>query len=199
MECGNNFSHPIIKKQHLIKKHQIYCLGKLNTTELYSMQLILKIKTPTTQTNFEKNFQNLELKQKDLYILPRRVTINKHLWMFQYEPLYSILYLNQEMLYKFGKKGIPTLLFLHGRVWKPNLSFSSFLYENELFLDVDTAFFPKCTYKHSDHTSECNPFIYWSYSKLPFVELYPTYISVLCLENYRKWITRPQRFQNKQS
>ena len=79
MECGNNFSHPIIKKQHLIKKHQIYCLGKLNTTGLYSMQLILKIKTPTTQTNFEKNFQNLELKQKDLYILPRRVTINKHL------------------------------------------------------------------------------------------------------------------------
>ena len=69
MECGNNFSHPIINKQHLIKKHQIYCLGKLNTTELYSMQLILKIKTPTT----------LELKQKDIYILPRRVTINKHL------------------------------------------------------------------------------------------------------------------------
>ena len=189
MECGNNFSHPIIKKQHLIKKHQIYCLGKLNTTELYSMQLILKIKTPTT----------LELKQKDIYILPRRVTINKHLWMFQYEPLYSILYLNQEMLYKFGKNGIPTLLFLHGRAWKPNLSFSSFLYENELFLDVDTAFFPKCTYKHSNHTSECNLFFYWSYSKLPFDELYPTYISVLCLENYRKCITRPQRFKNKQS
>ena len=79
MECGSNFSHPIINEQHLIKKHQIYCLEKLNTTELYSMQLILKIKATTTQTNFEKNFQNLELKQKDIYILPRRVTINKHL------------------------------------------------------------------------------------------------------------------------
>ena len=43
------------------------------------MQLILKIKATTTQTNFEKNFQNFELKQKDIYILPRRVTINKHL------------------------------------------------------------------------------------------------------------------------
>ena len=31
------------------------------------MQLILKVEKPTTQTNFEKNFQNPELEQKDIY------------------------------------------------------------------------------------------------------------------------------------
>ena len=42
LERGNNISDLIINKHHLIKKHQIYCLEKLNSRELYNMQLILK-------------------------------------------------------------------------------------------------------------------------------------------------------------
>ena len=40
LECGNNISYLINNKHHLIKKHQIYCLGKLNSRQLYNMQLI---------------------------------------------------------------------------------------------------------------------------------------------------------------
>ena len=43
LECGNNISDLIFKENHLIKKHQIHCLEKLNNRELYTMQLTLKI------------------------------------------------------------------------------------------------------------------------------------------------------------
>ena len=70
LECGDNISHLIIKEHHLIKKRQIYCLEKLNSRELYNMQLILNVKTPTAQTYFEEKFQNPELKWKDRHTLP---------------------------------------------------------------------------------------------------------------------------------
>ena len=65
-----------------------------------NMQLILNVENPTAQIYFEKNFQNLELEWKDIYTLPRRVTINTNLCIFQYKLLHNILYLN-EMLCKF--------------------------------------------------------------------------------------------------
>ena len=46
----------MINKHRLIKKYQIYCLGKLNSRELLNMQLTLKVEKPTAQTHFEKNF-----------------------------------------------------------------------------------------------------------------------------------------------
>ena len=46
LECGNNISDLIISKHHLIKKHQTYCLEKLNSRELYNMQHILKVEKP---------------------------------------------------------------------------------------------------------------------------------------------------------
>ena len=70
-ESGDNISDLIIKEHHLIKKHQIYCLEKLNSRELYNMQLILNVERSTAQTYFEKNFENLELEWKDIYALPR--------------------------------------------------------------------------------------------------------------------------------
>ena len=73
LECGSNISDLIINEHLLIKKHQIYCLGKLNSRELYNMQLILKVEKPTAQTYFEKTFQNPDLEWKDTYTLPRRV------------------------------------------------------------------------------------------------------------------------------
>ena len=60
LQCGDNISN-IINEHHLIKKHQIYCLEKLSSRELYSMQLILKVEKPTAQIYFEKNFQSPKL------------------------------------------------------------------------------------------------------------------------------------------
>ena len=49
LECGNNISNLIINEHHLIKERQIYCLEKLNSRELYNMQLILIAEKPTAQ------------------------------------------------------------------------------------------------------------------------------------------------------
>ena len=47
LECGNNTSDLIFNERHLMKKHRIYCLEKLNSRELYSMQLIIKVEKTT--------------------------------------------------------------------------------------------------------------------------------------------------------
>ena len=78
----------------MIKKHQIYCLEKLNSRELYNMQLILKVEKPTSQTYFQKNFQNPELEWKVIYTLPKRVTNDTNFRVFQYKLLH-IFYLNE--------------------------------------------------------------------------------------------------------
>ena len=54
LDCGDNISDLIINEHHLIKKHQIYCLEKLNSRGLYNMQLLLNVEKPTAQTYFEK-------------------------------------------------------------------------------------------------------------------------------------------------
>ena len=54
--CGNNINNLLIKEHHLIKKHQIYCLEKANSRELYNTKLILRVEKPIAQAYFEKNF-----------------------------------------------------------------------------------------------------------------------------------------------
>ena len=110
LKCDISIGDLIIKEYHLIKKHQIYCLEKLNTRELYNMLLILKVEKPTVQTYFEKIFQNPQLEWKDIYTLPGLVTINTSLRIFQYKLLHDILYLSV-MLYKFGEKVSHFVLF----------------------------------------------------------------------------------------
>ena len=110
LKCDISIGDLIIKEYHLIKKHQIYCLEKLNTRELYNMLLILKVEKPTVQTYFEKIFQNPQLEWKDIYTLPGLVTINTSLRIFQYKLLHNILYLSV-MLYKFGEKVSHFVLF----------------------------------------------------------------------------------------
>ena len=47
LECGNNIIDIIINEHHLIKKHQICCLEKLNSREHYNVQLILSVEELT--------------------------------------------------------------------------------------------------------------------------------------------------------
>ena len=54
--CGNNINNLLIKEHHLIEKHQIYCLEKVNSRELYNRQLILRAEKPTAQAYFQKIF-----------------------------------------------------------------------------------------------------------------------------------------------
>ena len=154
VECGSSINNLIINEHHLIKKHQIYCLEIWSSRKLYHIPLrkIYNLEKSTAQTYFEKNFQNPELEWKDIGTLTGRVTIDTNLRIFKYKSLHNILYL-YEMFCKFQKKGSPTLLFLHGRAWEPNSSFS-FLYKSKLSLDMAATFFPKCTDNPSNYTTE---------------------------------------------
>ena len=95
LKFGDNTSNLIINEHQLIKKHQIHCLQKLKNRDLYNLQLILKVEKTITEIYFEKNFQNPELEWKDIYTLPRRVTINTNLSIFQYKLLHKILHINE--------------------------------------------------------------------------------------------------------
>ena len=89
------FKGVVIISVILLLTHQISSLEKLNSRELYNIQLILNVEKPTAQTYLEKKFQNPELEWKDIYTLPRRVTINTNLRIFQYKLSHNILYLHE--------------------------------------------------------------------------------------------------------
>ena len=61
---------------------------------------------PTSQTYFENLFPNFKSDWKSIYLLPRRVTIDTNLGMFQYKLLNNFLYLNN-MLLRFDKVDFP--------------------------------------------------------------------------------------------
>ena len=111
-EYGKNDSNFFIHEHHLIKKHQIYCLEKLKARELNNMQLILNVEQPTAETYFQENFKNPEWDWKDIYTLPRLVTMITNICKFEYRLLHNIL---NEMLHKIGRRVSPLYSFLHGR------------------------------------------------------------------------------------
>ena len=49
-----SLENPLIQDHHLIKKDQILCLTKLNSNELYKIQIIIKYKKPMSQSYLEK-------------------------------------------------------------------------------------------------------------------------------------------------
>ena len=46
----------LFQHHHLMKKNQVLCVNKLNSNELYKMQIIIKYKKPTSPSYFEKIF-----------------------------------------------------------------------------------------------------------------------------------------------
>lgn len=104
--------------------------------------------------------------ERYIYTLPRLVTINANLHIFQY---YTIFYILTKCFTNY-EKAIPTLLFLHGRTWKPNSSFL-FLYKNKFSLNAATAFFLKCTNNLSSYiTVPCLDLSFFSKSESKFLE-----------------------------
>ena len=82
---------------HLIKNNQIYSIEKLKANELYPLSISLRNAVPTSQKYFENIFPSLPFTWKDVYILPRIVTINTRLRVFQYKVLNNALYLNKHL------------------------------------------------------------------------------------------------------
>ena len=60
------------------------------------MNIVPKYSLPTSKKYFEKCFPDL-VKLKNIYILPRIVTVNTHLRAFQYKVLNNVLYINKHL------------------------------------------------------------------------------------------------------
>ena len=100
IDSGNSINLAI-QDHHLIKKHQILCLNKLNSKELYNIQLLANSLKPTSQSYFENVFAGHVFEWDKIYILPRMVTTDSRTRIFQYKIL-QVLYLNKK-LFKFNK------------------------------------------------------------------------------------------------
>ena len=70
-------------------------MSKLDSKELYKMQVLLKYTKPTSQHYFEKDFSKSNIDQKKIYILPRVVTVDNRIRVFQYKMLNNVLFLNK--------------------------------------------------------------------------------------------------------
>ena len=81
-------------------------LNKLNSATLYEILIDANNIKPASQTYFENIFSNFKPDWKSIYLLPRRVTLDANLRMFQYKLLNDILYLNN-MLFRFKRVDSP--------------------------------------------------------------------------------------------
>ena len=122
---------------HLIKNNQILALEKLISKELYSLSIFLKTEIPTSQKYFMRLFPNLQCDWKDIYLLPRKVTIDTKLRIFQYKLLNNILYLNKH-LFMFRKKDTKHCSFCKLQDETINHLFVECNYSKNLWRDLKT-------------------------------------------------------------
>ena len=97
-----NIENLVFEGHHLIKNHQIYCLNKVSGKKIYSIIIESTDSKPSSQMYHKIIFQNSNLDWKNIYMLPRIVTKDSRLQVFQYKLLNNVLYLNK-MLFRFGK------------------------------------------------------------------------------------------------
>ena len=79
---------------HLIKKTLIG-IEKLNSRQIYSLLEYRDAFTPTSQKYFNGLFKTDSLDWKQIYLLPRLVTLNSYSPSFQYQILNNLLYLKK--------------------------------------------------------------------------------------------------------
>ena len=84
----------LIQDHHLIKKTQIICLTKLNSNELYKIQITTKYKKPKSQSNFEKIFKNSYLDWKIIYLLSHIATVDTSICSFSTNYSMFCFYIN---------------------------------------------------------------------------------------------------------
>ena len=100
-QFAGNLNNLYIQDHHLIKCNTIYNLEKLNSKELYHMQLCLKYDKTMCQSYHEKNFDYYDCNWKSIYRIPRTATLETKIRIFEYKLLNNVLYLNKK-LFQFG-------------------------------------------------------------------------------------------------
>ena len=91
------------------------------------MQIILNL-----PPYFENLFSNFKPDWKSIYLLPRRVTLDTNLRMFQYKLLNNVLYLNN-MLFRFKKVDSPLCSYCNEEEETPLHLFHSCLKTKQLW------------------------------------------------------------------
>ena len=81
-------------------------MEKLNSRQLHCLLVYTHPFTPTSQEYFIELFQTGSFDWKQIYLLPRLVTLNSYSRSFQYKILNNILYLNKK-LFTFQKSTSP--------------------------------------------------------------------------------------------
>ena len=109
---SKNESNLLVLNHHLIKNARILTLDKLTAKEIYSILISSLKNKPTSQNYFENSFPNYTFDWKQIYLLPRIITINSYQRNFQYKILHNILYLHKT-LYIFGKIDSPLCSICH--------------------------------------------------------------------------------------
>ena len=110
LNCVGNSMNLCISDHHLIKKNNLYCLNKLGSRELYQIQISEKYEQPTSQLYYERYFNKFDFDWKLIYLLPRMITVDTKLRVFQYKILNNILLVNK-ILFKFRKVESPLCSF----------------------------------------------------------------------------------------
>ena len=95
-QFAGNLNNVYIQDHHLIKCNTIYKLEKLNSKELYHMQLCLKYK-PTHQSYQKKYFDDYDFNWKLIYRISHIATLETKIRIFQYKLLNNVLYLNKKL------------------------------------------------------------------------------------------------------
>ena len=85
-------------------------MNKLGSRELYQIQISKKYKKSISQLYYKEYFNNFDFDWKSVYLLPRMVTVDTKLRVFQYETLNNILFVNK-MLFKLRKVESPLCSF----------------------------------------------------------------------------------------
>ena len=88
----------LLLNHHLIKKNNLISLNKLHSRELYDVLVYTSPDKPTSHVYFENLFREQELNWKEIYILPRKVSLDCNVRSFQYKILNNFLYLNKNLL-----------------------------------------------------------------------------------------------------
>ena len=110
MTSSENIKNLVNQGHRLISNHQIYCLNRLISKEIYSILIKSGDSKPSSHLHYKNIFQNSNLDWKTICVLPRITTKDSRLRLFQYKLLSNILYLNK-MLFRFVKIALPLCSF----------------------------------------------------------------------------------------
>ena len=106
----DNAGNLLLPNHHLIKKKTFIGIEKLNPRQLYPLLVYTYPYTPTSQKYFNELFKTDSLDWKQIYLLPRLITLDSYSHSLQYKIPNNVIYLNKK-LFTFWKSTSPLCLF----------------------------------------------------------------------------------------